>query len=336
MYPSLWHGRTVVEELSRPELFVAAGLQPGSSALQPLFSLASTLLKAANATLMAKPQPNQQDWAAVTEALQGVLRMASLVLRAVHASSTLCRSSGSGSGSSWNAVIDIFSQAELSVEQWPAERLSLISSSLTSPPPSNSKNSDAVVLMPWLVSLGRCCMLYALVQRQSQAGGAAWQAAFLSSRVSMAQALQGVAAVLPAWLQNDGVSAQLAAAGYSTQGVIEVLHTTVQAGQDAVHGGAAAVAAAVAPELLQQLGLALSNLPVGTVCNNPFCASLEGVSEQQLVTGRARLCAGCLVARYCCRACQVAAWKQHKPACKAVASARAAKPADQPHEHEQL
>lgn len=83
------------------------------------------------------------------------------------------------------------------------------------------------------------------------------------------------------------------------------------------------------PDLLQELELALCNLPVGTACNNPCCSSLAGLSEQQLVVGKARLCTGCHVARYCCRACQVAAWKQHKPACKAVASTCAAKAAEQ-------
>ena len=81
---------------------------------------------------------------------------------------------------------------------------------------------------------------------------------------------------------------------------------------------------AVHAALMQGLGLALSAMPVGTACNNPLCCALEGSSEQRLVVGRARLCAGCRVARYFCRACQSAHWKQHKPACKAVAAAVAA------------
>jgi hypothetical protein len=109
----------------------------------------------------------------------------------------------------------------------------------------------------------------------------------------MAHAVQEVADVLPAWLQSGSVSAQLAAAGYTTQRVMELLQATVQAGQDAVQAGpaaaataaAAAAAAAVPPELLQELGLALSNLPIGTACNNPHCCSLAGLSEQQLVGG---------------------------------------------------
>jgi hypothetical protein len=251
-----------------------------------------------------------------------------------------CAGSSHGSHSSSDAVIRMLSCSKIPIRQWDAETLLGVSSSCiagTATTTSSSDSHDALALtvVPWLVNLGRCCNGYALIQQQSTAGTAAFTRSAAAERSiqqnmeSMAQALQEVAAVLPSWLQSSTVAAQLAAAGYSTQRVIELLQSIGPAGQHAAHADAAQAeaAAAVPPELLQRLGLALCNLPVGIACNNLRCTSLAGLSEQQSVVRR--LCAGCLVARYCCRACQVAAWKQHKPACKAVASAQAAKAAEQ-------
>uniref|UniRef100_A0A383W307 ATP-dependent RNA helicase n=1 Tax=Tetradesmus obliquus TaxID=3088 RepID=A0A383W307_TETOB len=65
-------------------------------------------------------------------------------------------------------------------------------------------------------------------------------------------------------------------------------------------------------------------LPVSCCCNNPDCANLGGPSEQQLVAGRGCVCARCKTARYCCKACQVAHWQQHRPVCKQLKAARTA------------
>jgi hypothetical protein len=56
----------------------------------------------------------------------------------------------------------------------------------------------------------------------------------------------------------------------------------------------------------------------------PGVSKLGESSEAQLVGGRTCICAGCLTARYCGRACQRAAWRQHKPVCKALAAAATA------------
>jgi hypothetical protein len=49
---------------------------------------------------------------------------------------------------------------------------------------------------------------------------------------------------------------------------------------------------------LDQLGLFLCNqLPMPWLCNNPHCTNLSGVSELQLVGGKACVCGGCRVAR---------------------------------------
>jgi hypothetical protein len=236
-----------------------------------------------------------------------------------------CASSNDDSNSHADKAISMLSLVKNSRgSPWGAEALSLISSSTASTTATaTSRNSDAVALVPWLVNLGRSTTAYSTSLHQIQAG-----ATMLTPQVVAASQwhlhkgpikhdLRDVAAALHGWLQSSTASAQLAAAGYRTQRVIELLQSIVQAGQDAPQArpaAAAAAAAAVTPQLLQQLGLALCNMPVGTACNNACCTSLAGLSEQQLVVGRARVCAGCLVARYCCQACQSAAWKQHKPA----------------------
>jgi hypothetical protein len=316
-------GESTMQELGHPVFLAAAGLQLGNPALKPLLGLATSLLKLAMASL-AQPKLDQQAIVAAIRSLWAVVYTTALVVTAA------CSGYNSGSRSRPDAVPSI-----LSYGKWEAGPLSEILSSSTSSTASLStsdgSNTDAISFVPWLLSLGRCCMLYAIVLQQIQDGTAPiWQAAADSSQRhmrGMAQALQDVAVALLSWLQSSSVSAQLATAGYKTQRVIELLQSITQAGLDAPHAGAAVP---VPPERLRELGLALSNLPVGTVCNNPRCSSLAGPSEQQLVMRRSSLCAGCLVARYCCRACQVAAWKQHKPACKAIASARAAKSAEQP------
>ena len=75
---------------------------------------------------------------------------------------------------------------------------------------------------------------------------------------------------------------------------------------------------------LQVVGGLLTSTAVPHFCNNPACGNVSGPTDVQLVSGRSCMCAGCLTARYCGRDCQRAAWKQHKPVCKALAAAAAA------------
>jgi hypothetical protein len=313
-----------VQELCSKGLFVAAGLHPGSPALKPSAGLALSLLKLANAAISARPLCEiDVDFGATCVTV--VLCFSSWVLQA--ASSSISAEQGSSS----SAVVSMLSRSKVRTAPWDTDLLSAISDSIASTATSTTSNTDAVPLLPWLVILGRCCMGYALVLQLNQAGTVASTFAPARDRSIqftlglLRQTLQELVAVLPAWLQSSSVSTQLATAGYNTQRVIELLESAAQAGQDVPAAGAAPV---VSPDQLQKLGLALSILPVKTACNNPRCSSLADLSEQQLVVGKARACAGCRVARYCSRACQVAAWKQHKPACKAVASARAAKAAE--------
>jgi hypothetical protein len=75
---------------------------------------------------------------------------------------------------------------------------------------------------------------------------------------------------------------------------------------------------------MRQTDLALCCMAVPYLCNNPGCTNNSGPTELSLVSGRSCVCGGCLVAHYCCRACQTQHWKQHKPVCKALAAAAAA------------
>jgi predicted small secreted protein len=80
---------------------------------------------------------------------------------------------------------------------------------------------------------------------------------------------------------------------------------------------------AVLVQQLQATGAMLCNIAVPHFCNNAACRDISGPTEVRLVSLRSCVCAGCHTARYCGRDCQRAAWKQHKPVCKALAAAAA-------------
>jgi hypothetical protein len=79
----------------------------------------------------------------------------------------------------------------------------------------------------------------------------------------------------------------------------------------------------VLPGQLRAFGAAVAAaLPVGWACNNAACANLGKLSELQLVTGKAKVCAGCKQVRMCSAECQKQHWKAgHKLVCKKLAAA---------------
>jgi hypothetical protein len=118
----------------------------------------------------------------------------------------------------------------------------------------------------------------------------------------------------------------LEAAGYPIQDAVQ----QADAAAAALHVLAAADDAAAASaayagmcQQLQALGTVLNTLPMPYAFNSPACVSMLGPSELAAVSGRSCVCGGCRVARYCSRACQRAAWKQHKPVCQALSAAAA-------------
>jgi hypothetical protein len=123
------------------------------------------------------------------------------------------------------------------------------------------------------------------------------------------------------WLQASGTQEQLVAAGYTHQALLQQVEAATRAISD-VGPDTTGVLAAV--QQMQAAGSALCSFAVHSLCNNPSCANLSGLTEVGLVSGRSCVCGGCRVARYCGRACQRAVWKQHKPVCAALAAAAAA------------
>lgn len=148
------------------------------------------------------------------------------------------------------------------------------------------------------------------------------------------------------WLQassNGSSSGKCTAAGQDLAAVLKQV-ATVLAAQEAVRrqvqlDGVTAAATmptattsayvAVCKEFAQQLrefGVVATSLVVPNFCNNPDCSNLTGASEAALVSaGRSSRRGECKKARYCSRACQELHWKVHKPVCKAIAAASAAK-----------
>jgi hypothetical protein len=80
------------------------------------------------------------------------------------------------------------------------------------------------------------------------------------------------------------------------------------------------------PGQLRAFGAAVAAaLPVGWACNNAACTNLGKLSELQLVTGKAKVCAGCKQVHMCSAECQKQHWKAgHKMVCKKLAAAAAA------------
>jgi hypothetical protein len=164
--------------------------------------------------------------------------------------------------------------------------------------------------------------------------------------------LEDLAAAVLAWLQAGSVSETLAAAGYKPYHLQQRLQAVTAAvgelvdkqpagtGEDAclvLPWPAACAEDSIAPgdqphfehnllDELRGLGLALSILATPAFCNNPSCTSVSGGhTELRRMLGRSCVCAGCRVAHYCGRTCQVQHWRQqHKLVCSKLAAAAAA------------
>jgi hypothetical protein len=197
-----------------------------------------------------------------------------------------------------------------------------------------------VSYLPSLVIVGRCLLQWAgqLQQRapeqQHQHGTPRVPLfEFSAARVCIPGCRQGSVILPGEWMESlvatvaewvGGIDSpaiqQLTAAGCSPQQLQQQLDALLAAQQGTQQRLTDASLAALVQQL-QVTGAMLSSISVPHFCNNPACANLSGPTEVRLVSGRSCVCAGCLVARYCGRACQRAAWKQHKRVCKSLAAA---------------
>jgi hypothetical protein len=215
-------------------------------------------------------------------------------------------------------------------------------------PPAAAAQLPEVDFLPSLVIFGRCCLQWAEQLREQtpdlllpfqaipqkrqayvQCGHGAWSSCIALNKPHEGR-LGGLIRTVSGWvgsLESQAVLTQLEAAGCAPQQLQPQLQSLL-----AVHYSMqprelteASIAALV--QQLQATGRMLCRIAVPHFCNNPACGNISGRTEVQLVSGRSCVCAGCCTARYCGRACQRAAWQEHKPVCKALAAAAAA-PAD--------
>jgi hypothetical protein len=219
---------------------------------------------------------------------------------------------------------------------------------------STAGSLDCRPALPWLVLLGRCCCACAVLAKQ-------WQAKLESDgplasldhfswamqRDDIVQNLNSLHFGLEQavkWLAADNTAQQLTALGYQPQVLQQQLagaaNSLCWGGRDTqladrpleteddststIARLADATVLKVIHEQLQAASSVLACFAIPHACNNPACRNVGGPSEAQLVGGRSCICAGCRIARYCGRACQRAAWRQHKPVCKALAATTAA------------
>jgi len=323
-----------------PLLSLAIAAGPGSPEQQQLYSLLSSLIK------LGALGPSSSD-AALAESLSfsclSTACAAIKLLELAHVSEgdSGCSSSSNSSSSGIRATRQVAGAAEAAA--------------------GKSTASSAVALLPSLVLIGRSCLLWAqhlqqalpqLLQMHAGMGTVPpeqaleytvpWLTAIPAAPVLVLlcwkpahpqgsaplEGLQSAFSFLSHWLTAPAIADQLAAAGHNAQHLPQLLQELTSAHRTVAEAWASDnFTEATAMALVQQLqvtGKALAGLAVPTMCCNPCCSNITGPSDLQLVSGRSCLCGGCRTARYCSRGCQKAAWKQHKPACSALAAAAAA------------
>jgi hypothetical protein len=185
--------------------------------------------------------------------------------------------------------------------------------------------SNIAGVMSLLALLGRCCLL---------TSGAAIPSSLYDGFIEAGihTKLDPVMGAASAWLMPGSNAAQLEALGYDTGDVLQCLAdatagNTACSGEDGALYGTSAAPLAGLSQLRQQLlavGWALTSFAHPGACNNPACKLFSGPSKSSLVQGSTNRCSSCRAARYCSKSCQRAAWKQHRPVCKALTAASAA------------
>ena len=179
-------------------------------------------------------------------------------------------------------------------------------------------------MMSLLALLGRCCLI------TSDAGTPSSHLdGFISAAIR--HKIGPIMGTGIAWLTAGSNAAQLDAMGYNTEAVMQCLEDAAAACTEDDETGAAGEPLVVSDSArlvqLQQLvraaGRVLTSFAHPGACNNPACMTFSGPSDSSLVQSSTSRCSSCRSARYCSKACQRAAWKQHRPVCKALTAAAA-------------
>lgn len=107
-----------------------------------------------------------------------------------------------------------------------------------------------------------------------------------------------------AWLSAGSNTAQVAALGYNTEGVLQCLTDAAAVSNTAREGliEMNTAADAIVSQIQEQLfyvGQALTSCGHPGGCNNPACITFSGPSDDSLVAGSSSKCSSCRAARYC-------------------------------------
>jgi hypothetical protein len=177
-------------------------------------------------------------------------------------------------------------------------------------------------MLPLLVLLGRCCLQLGDLTTSVSPTGCYTATALKYYLVSVLDASIE-------WLGAGSHAAQLGELGFDAEGVQRFLRNAAGVSGNVCHYHFAIIttqqtAVSQLQEQLRAVGQVLCSFTHPSACNNPACMSFAGPSEASLVQGNHSRCSSCRAARYYSKSCQRAAWKQHKPVCKALAAAAAA------------
>ena len=312
----------------------------GSAQQQQLFGVMCSLLKSVQmpATTLPRPQSGVQQREDVSTQYNTMMVVATVAAAALDLQPQVVASQAAGRPASGHAAAHSSgssTQTQQAASSGLADAKVLLAAAAA--PRAINKGSDdsseTLSMVPWLVLLGRSCLILA---------GPLYFSSFVKEAASGARVttlrygglVKEVVDTfhltwlprLQLWLESGSTSAHLAAAGLNLTGLLQALEDTLTVLDAMVllpDNTVEAASADLARQKLHVLGVCLSSLPLSWGCSSPVCTNLQGPTEAGIVQGKGHVCKGCHVARYCDKACQALHWKHHKPVCKAITAAAA-------------